>query len=415
MMEQDKKSKFDKISETVDQVSKLQKEIYVACDNLDEHAQVVGGEMHKAMLAHLYEQYLREFGLMNASKLINVDKQLKEIEITRIKELAKIENEKIKTQNELEELRAEQKRQFEFQKKKLEEEFKLECEKELGEIELERVKQSNEIEELKVEQKRQFEFQKKKLEEKFNLECEKKLGEIRLEQARIKADIELRRQKQDDEINLLFDTAVEEAKIRYDKLVPGIKRRFKLFGIIPIGKVRYNQAMDLALESAEIGVNEYLMSRAEEIADRKERYMEKYFYSEEEEASETPESEAEQEPVPMNRRERKKLLKRLKRLDGKQKADVEAQLTELIASAEVADLEPEFVPEPMTERGRQNFLKEMEREQRRQSKEEKKQLKKQKRKKKDKTESEEHAAETSPVQGIEEAIPESEDVSGTSE
>lgn len=272
MQEQDKKT--NRISETVALVAKLQKEVFDVCETLDGHAEVIGKDMFDAMLKHHYEQYMREFELMNAEKLTNVDKMLAELKIHRIKELAEIEKKKIETQNELDALREQQEREFELEKEKIVAEFKIVRVKELGEIELEHEK--------------------------------------------AKAEIERRRTELEIDVQIAERTLERELLKKMEKVTPGIKVRRRFLGI-PIGRLRYNQAMELALEAAEFSAFEYLMSRAQEIAVRKAEYLEKIGSNEEKPDEDQEQSEEMTEPVfvpePMTEWEKKYYLKELEKQD----------------------------------------------------------------------------------------------------
>ena len=367
MAEKEKKAKEPEQDDTITKVEKLQKRIYKACGNLDENMSSVGEPLYKEMLNHYHTQYMREYELMNAQDLIDVDKQIEQLKIQRIKDLAVIEAERVECANELQMLREVRQKEFELEKDKLEKEFKAKCDKELGEIQLAHDK--------------------------------------------IKEDIRLKKQKLDDEIQLLWDTTEQEARLKYERLVPAQKPRFRLFGLIPVGRVKYNQPMHLAFESVEIDTKDYLMSRSQAIAEKNSQYEKKYGLNAEEEPA--PDAEQE-EPISLSRTQRKRLLKRIKRLSKRfkglsdqQTVEIGMQLEGLISSAEEANAA--FVPEELTEKDRQKVLKEIEEDHRRQLKEEKKQRKNKKKVKENV--SEESATETQPVQENSETPSETENVS----
>lgn len=317
----DKKSKNDKISETVAQDAKLQKEIFDVCETLDGHAEAIGEQMFNAMLEHLNEQYLREYALLNADKLIDVDKQIAELKIKR--------------------------------------------EKELAEIEERRVKQEREIEELKEQQRREFELEKAKAEKEFEIEKTKELGEMQLEHDRVKADIARRRQELDIDIQILEQTAEQELSAKLARVTPGYKLRRRFLGI-PIGRLKPNQAWLLSLKAAEISSYEYLSSRAQEISDRKEKYFEKTGGGEEvpdgnQEQSEEVQEQEEAPAEPLSRGKRKELRKRLKKLGKDATAEQVIAETLKVLSEGNEDAEPVFVPEALTESEIKLYLQNLER------------------------------------------------------
>lgn len=340
----------EKKETALSKMSGLQTSIYEACGELHENARFIGQELHTQMLNDYMTQYLRESALINSDEL-DVDKEIVQLKIKR--------------------------------------------EKELAEIEERRVRQEREIEELKEQQRREFELEKAKTEKEFEIEKTKKLGEMQLEHDRAKADIERQKQELDIDIQILEQTAEQELSAKLARVTPGYKLRRRFFGI-PIGKVRYNQAMELAIEAAELSTYEYLTARAQEIANRKAKYFEKTGGGEEvpDDNQEQSEELQEQEEVPaepLSRGKRKELLKRLKKL-GKD-ATAEQVFAETVQVLGNEDAEPEFVPEPMTEWEKQYYLKELEsqdyrelREQRKAEKAERKRLKKEAKKaKKSKT------------------------------
>ena len=334
-------------------VAKLQEQLYKYCGKLDENATNLGEKLSVEMLEHYYAQYRREYALMNETELIEVDKEIEKLKIKRVQELAAIQLERDNLNNELESIRAEHKRQFEFEKEKIEAEFKI--------------------------------------------EKDKALGEIQLEHDKIKAEIERKREKLAIEMQILSETADEEARIVMNTIIPESKRRFKLFGI-RFGKLVYNQAMNLAFEAAEIQTSEYLMSRAQAIGETQLKYREKYNILPEN--SEDRETEQEDEAEPMGKRERKELFKRLSNLDDEQRAGVESQIEDLLLSAEGKG--NVFEPKRLTEKERRKALNKFAAEdrkeyktQRKKEKAERKRLKKEAKlkKKKDKAESKEPAKE----------------------
>lgn len=236
MTEPDKKNKVEEF-ETISNTVKLQKKVFAACEDLDGHAESIGEEIFNSMLAHHYEQYLREYEKMNAEKLLDVDKKIAEFNIRRDKELAEIK-----------ELQA---------------------------------KQAHELEELRKQREREFELEKAKTEKEFEIQKTKELGEIQLEHDRVRADIARRRQALAADVQVLADTLERELTVKMDRIMPGIKPRRRFFGI-PIGKVNYNQAMEIVLEAAELSTYEYLSSHAEEVLTRKAKYFEKMGISQDE-------------------------------------------------------------------------------------------------------------------------------------
>lgn len=249
-------------------VAKLQEQLYKYCGKLDENATNLGEKLSVEMLEHYYAQYRREYALMNETELIEVDKEIEKLKIKRVQELAAIQLERDNLNNELESIRAEHKRQFEFEKEKIEAEFKI--------------------------------------------EKDKALGEIQLEHDKIKAEIERKREKLAIEIQILSETADEEARIVMNTIIPESKRRFKLFGI-RFGKLVYNQAMNLAFEAAEIQTSEYLMSRAQTIGDNQIKYQEKYGLIPEDSVGQEAEQESETEEEKENVFEPKRLTEKERR------------------------------------------------------------------------------------------------------
>ena len=319
MAEQDKKLKSEELStsDTIQNIVKLQKKIYAACDDLDEHAEAIGESMFNAMLRHFDEQYLREFEITNAQKLLDVDKNIEELKIRRIKELAAISDEKTKLQNELDELREQQKREFELEKDKTIKEFEILRTKELGEIEL--------------------------------------------EHQRVKAEISRRRQELETDAEVLMQTLERELSFKAETIIPGYKRRRRFFGI-PIGKIQYNQAMNLVWESAKFSAYDYLTSRAQEIEDRKDKYFTKMGLITEESDEEPSEQPEEVSSEPLSKKDRKALLKQFKQLcrTGSAKTIISKMQTMLESIEEPA--EQKFEPEPITERDMQYYLQELEEE-----------------------------------------------------
>ncbi len=316
----DKKPKNDKISETVAQDAKLQKEIFDVCETLDGHAEAIGEQMFNAMLGHINEQYLREYAMLNADKLIDVDKQIAELKIKR--------------------------------------------EKELAEIEERRVKQEREIEALKEQQRREFELEKAKAEKEFEIEKTKELAEMQLEHDRVKADIDRQRTKLATELEIWKQTNEEELRAKAERVVPSYKLRRRFLGI-PIGRLKPNQAWLLAMESADIETREYLVSRAQEIAERKAKAFESDFEVQEEpeEFSEGQTDEMQQDSAPISKKDRKSLLKKIKRLSKtesgeKLMADIATALDAIQPQEPSA---PVFVPEALTESEIKLYLQNLER------------------------------------------------------
>lgn len=349
----DKKPKSDKISETVAQDAKLQKEIFDVCETLDGHAEAIGEQMFNAMLEHLNEQYLREYALLNADKLIDVDKQIVELKIKREKELAEIEERRVKQEREIAELKEQQRREFELEKAKAEKEFEIEKTKELAEIE-----------ELKEQQRREFELEKAKAEKEFEIEKTKELGEMQIEHDRVKADIERQRTKLATELEIWKQTNEEELRAKAERVVPSYKLRRRFLGI-PIGRLKPNQAWLLAMESADIETREYLVSRAQEIAERKAKAFELNFEVQEEaeELSEEPTDEMQQDSAPINKKDRKALLKKIKRLSKTESG--KKLMTDIAAALDAIQpqepSEPVFVPEALTESELKLYLQNLER------------------------------------------------------
>lgn len=262
----------NKTDDTITKVAKLQDRIYKACGKLDENAANIGEPMYNEMLEHYRTQYLREFARMNESELIDVDKEIERLKIRRAQELWEIKQEEVKINAEIEELRANQEREFEFKKKKLAKEFEIACEKELG--------------------------------------------EMQLEHDRVKAEIERKRAKLATDLEIWEKTVEQELSAKMARVVPGYKLRRRFLGI-PIGRLKYNQAMLLAMESAELETRDYLVSRAEEINNRKIELFKKRSEAEEQEplkkCSETEEQEPQFEFESMTKSERRLYLKELER------------------------------------------------------------------------------------------------------
>ena len=367
----DKKPKNDKISEIVAQDAKLQKEIFDVCETLDGHAEAIGEQMFNAMLGHINEQYLREYETMNADKLITVDKQIAELKIKREKSLAEIEERRVKQEREIEALKEQQRREFELEKAKAEKEFEIEKTKELAEIE-----------ELKEQQRREFELEKAKAEKEFEIEKTKELGEMQLEHDRVKADIERQRTKLATELEIWKQTNEEELRAKAERVVPSYKLRRRFLGI-PIGRLKPNQAWLLAMKSADIETQEFLIARAQEISERTVKAVGYY----EEELRDPIESAEETLPgsAPMSKKDRKALLRKVKHLSKTKSgesliADIATALDKIQT---VQTTEPEFVPENMTESELMLYLQDIERkdyqelkEQRKAEKAERKRLKK---------------------------------------
>ncbi len=226
----------EKKETTLSKMSELQDSIYKACSELHENARFIGEELHTQMLCDYKTQYLRETALIDSSEL-DVDKEILQLKINR--------------------------------------------EKELAEIEAQRAKQAHELEELKAQRRREFELEKAKAEKEFEIQKTKELGEMQLEHDRAIADIARRRQELEFDVQVSEKTLEQELSAKMENITPGFKRRRRFFGI-PIGKVKYNQAMELTLEAAELSAYEYLSSHAEEVLKRKAMYCEKMGLSQEE-------------------------------------------------------------------------------------------------------------------------------------
>lgn len=282
MTEPEKKNKSEEF-ETISNTVKLQKKVFTACDDLDGHAESIGEGIFNSMLAHHYEQYLREYEKMNAQKLLDVDKEIAEFKIKREKELAEIKELQAKQTHELEELRKQHEREFELEKEKTIAEFDIRRTRELNEIHRIAAYQSNELEELRKQREREFELEKAGAEKEFEIQKTKELGEMQLEHDRVKADIERQRAKLNTELEIWKQTNEDELRAKAERVVPGYKLRRRFLGI-PIGRLKPNQAWLLAMESADIETQEYLISRAQEIAERKAKAFGLNFEEQEEPA-----------------------------------------------------------------------------------------------------------------------------------
>lgn len=320
MTEPEKKNKSEEF-ETISNTVKLQKKVFTACDDLDGHAESIGKEIFNSMLAHHYEQYLREYEKMNAQKLLDVDKEIAEFKIKREKELAAIK-----------ELQA---------------------------------KQTHELEELRKQREREFELEKARAEKEFEIYKTKELGEMQLEHERVKADIERQRAKLNTELKIWKQTNEDELEAKRERVTPGYKLRRRFLGI-PIGRLKPNQAWLLAMESADIETQEYLVSRAQEIAERKAKAFGLDFKEQEESEGlqEEPEDEMQTDLAPISKKDRKALIKRIKRLSKTESG--EKLMTDIAATLDTIQpqepSEPVFVPEAMTKRELKLYLQNLERE-----------------------------------------------------
>ena len=220
-------------NDTLSKVHELQKRFYKACGELFKNVEYVGEPMSDLMLKHYFEQYKREYELMNAKEFIEVDKQIEELKIEREREIKAIELEKAKL-----------------------------------------------IEELAMERERQLE-------------------EVKLEHKALTAEIERKREKLNNDIDILWNTAVLEAQIKISRITPQSWRRFHI-GKLHFGRLCKNEAMELAEIAANNDITKYLTTRAQSVSE----------CGEEEEIS---------EPEPLSKREYKRWQKRFEKEQRKRK------------------------------------------------------------------------------------------------
>ena len=254
--------------DTVDKLHELQKRFYAVCGELFKYAEFVGEPMYNLMLEHYFAQYKREYELMNAEEFIEVDKMIEELKIERDKELEAVKLERDRQRLELLILR----------------------DKTLEEIKLERDKLS---EELAIVRDREYEA-------------------VKLEHTELMAEIARKKEKLNNEIEILAETALLEAQIKTDRIIPQCWRRFHI-GRLHFGKICKNEAMQYAEESAGIEISQYLAMREQAIL-QSLGTGETLEDESEENTTEGTEAEIEAvEPRQMTKREYAKWLKRFEK------------------------------------------------------------------------------------------------------
>ena len=253
-------------NDTVSKVHKLQQRFYKVCGELYKYLEYVGAPMYKLMLEHYFEQYKREYELMNAEEFIEVDKKI--------------------------------------------EELKAERDRELEAVKLLRDKQKIDLEMVREREVKAIELEKAKLTEQLAMQRERELEAVKLEHKALTAEIERKREKLNNEIDILWNTAVLEAQIKTSRIIPQSWRRFHIFGW-HFGKICKNEAMEYAEISANNEIEAYLATRAQEISEE----------SDEEEIS---------GPEPLSRREYKRWQKQFEREQRKHReGSVERQKSEV--------------------------------------------------------------------------------------
>lgn len=246
--------------DTISKVHTLQKRFYAVCGELFKYIEFIGEPMYNLMLEHYFAQYKREYELMNAKEFIEVDKQI--------------------------------------------ESLKAERDRELEAVKLERDKQKRLLDIARESAIKAIELDKAKLTEKLAMLREKELEEVNLEHEAQKAEIERRREKLDNDIDVLWNTAVLENQIKLSRVIPQSWRKFHI-GKWHFGRVCRNEAMTYAEQAANNEIMEYLTNRARALSEE----------SEEEIA----------EPAPMTGREYSEWQKRFEKEQRKRKNEAEKQ------------------------------------------------------------------------------------------
>lgn len=208
--------------DTIDKLHKLQVRFYEICGELGEHIEDVGEPMYNLMLQHYFDQYKREYELMNASEFIEADKQI--------------------------------------------EELKAERDRELEEVKLLRDTQKKQLEMVREEAIKSLDLQKARLSEELAMQREKELEEVKLEHEQLTAEIARKREKINNDIEILYETAVLEGQIKISRITPQSWRRCHI-GKWHFGKVIKNEAMQYAEIAANKEIEEYLARRAEQLTD----------------------------------------------------------------------------------------------------------------------------------------------------
>lgn len=184
---------------------------------LKENFALLPVEQYKAMSAALTKQYERDYKLLDGADGIDVDKQIEELEKTRIEQLE----------------------QLKLQRDRIAEELTTERENAIKGLEQEREKQLEELE----------------------LEHTKALKELRLERERVLAEIEAQKFKQSQELELQKEVAKAENDVKRETVVPRDlpKRWWQLYA-------RPNYGKQLVQEVAEIEIENYYDKRESELA-----------------------------------------------------------------------------------------------------------------------------------------------------
>lgn len=209
------------VSDTLSKVHALQKRFYQACGELSEAIEDIGEPMYNLMLKHYFEQYKREYELMNAAEFIEVDKKIEELKTQR--------------------------------------------EKEIEEVQLCRDVQKRELEMQREEAIKAIELEKAKLIEQLAMQRERELEEVKQEHIALTAEIERKREKLNNDIDILYETMMLEAQIKISRITPQSWRRFHIFGL-HFGRVCKNEAMQYAEIAAGNEIAEYLAAKAQEVS-----------------------------------------------------------------------------------------------------------------------------------------------------
>lgn len=282
-------------NDTISKVHKLQQRFFMVCGELFKYMEFIGEPMYNLMLEHYFAQYKREYELMNSAEFIEVDKQIEQLKIERDKELEAVKLEREKN-------------------KKL---LDMQRDKEIKEIDLERAKLYEELATIR----------------------ERELEAVRLEHKALTADIQRKKEKLNNEIQILAETALLEARLKAGRIIPDLWRRFHIFGW-DFGKVCKNEAMIYAEQAAINETNDYLAMREQEVMP--------YSYDGNESEPETDlEAATEQEPHQMTKREYKRWQKQFEKELRQQRKSAQAQIEKIMQ--EEADTEPETEADSLTD------------------------------------------------------------------
>lgn len=277
-------------NDTISKVHKLQKRFFEVCGELFKYMEFIGEPMYNLMLEHYFAQYKREYELMNSAEFIEVDKYIEQLKIER--------------------------------------------DREIESVKLERDKQKKQLDILRDKELKQIDLEKAKLYEELAIIRERELEAIRLEHKEQTAEIVRKKEKLDNEIEILAQTVYLEAKIKASRIIPQTWRRFRFFKLA-FGRVCKNEAMIYAEQSAFNEINDYLVMRAQEVMP----------YSDTEEGEEPENEDAECEPHQMTKREYKRWQKEFEKQLRKEREEAQARIEKIMQEEEKPKHEADEIEE----------------------------------------------------------------------